>query len=1583
VLQSHIGRMVNILLVLSLLCHQTLYVSTTFAPPEIRIAVLHRSTPANPGIAFGTLDYFERYFQVANRRILPNHHVIFDRFEHGQYIGDASEKVGEVLVPWGPAYAAMVGFNDASVNETIRLLATQRVLQVHQGVGTHLSDRTLYPYNFRARVSAEGPIITRFYILASLRWVVSASVWATSGEVDTAILVANRYNITDFTRLHYPGGENLLFTDFKDRILVNRMRTIISGAQLQVTIDLVCYLHRGGKRGMQYFFPTDVTAGWWERQALDYPCTADELYVAAYGHVMVTHTQIAPGTDVLGIFKIPSLEPLGEQQHLPLTCTPELTAQGFWTNMEFLDALLYDYGSITIEEAIGYLLDGSAEYALFCATVLALHDLFYTKAASQQALEERDEETFLELVDSLENVELMGPGGRFHYVSGSGDPATIFDGVFQFALDGLGNSSIELNGVVTFPNGLPEEPVGHFSKALVWRDGSTGLAPIPHLALFPDCSVLNAVLAGDACVKCAPGTVYDVQNDLCTTCPLGSFQNESGRSACDISPPGYFIEDVVLPGSIALCPAGYSCPQSGTILPTPCAQGQYVSEAGSSACTLCMTGRYQPELGALSCLDCAAEIKESTTAYRGSTDSSECICPEGMYLGISDNSTCRRCPAGMFCSLGSDVRNIQRSDDVEAEDRHYPQALPGFMTLTEDPLHPYECLDEGACPGGAPGVCGFRRTADVIACGECDEFSFEAAEKCKECGQGSWLPFFIATLLALIVLAVTSVVTNVSVQATPGAAMTVSAVIGVLVTSVQTLSVLNKMGAVWGEPLDTIMTMAGLVRLKSEVLKVGCVTGNGPAMTYLYGQLVAPLSIPMVGAILCLMKYAFPIRSLAHVPLLVQLTNTVGTIASALFITIVLQCVEPFVCYRHLERDDWSLVSSPSILCYRFDASGYMSIATIGVVVFLLVPFPFIAMCAIFIRRYPKIVLSTENQNFLHASRFLFYRFTPRRYYFNFFILLRNLALGLVPAVLSGRPGLEGLAIASLLSLYCGVHQELRAWRSDILNLVDATVCFLLVLVVLCAALLITDSVATEMIQAAAGTFTIILFMTLVAALCRGVRERLLPRKFAYFICHHKAEAAAQARFLKIVLQQERYCRIFIDSDDLCDLDGLFDIVKTRVKHLVVYLTAETLRRPWCAGEIATATQARIRITPVRTRSYAPPLAGELADVQCYLDVFSCNLTEYNIQYTDVSAAYKSLVVLDGTILDATIQGSERFHAVARTLAQASNTPRRGPGLVKQAGELVSQAMPGSPRILGRKQHPFQQWGSSTSTSNSPSTPSGVVISTLLDNDEAIAVGGILKAELIEKIFRAYNCVVSLMCDLDADEGELTNNAHSVIVVLSEGSLRCRAQLNVMLVAASTHALNYNPLCVVPITTPGFQFPSQNFYEDVMTEDGHIADLARQHGGLGKAAELFRGFFRVVSIFLPTSGSQQVLETQGEAIMDRLRLQTRASSKEVKIKTSKRHGSSHSNGSVQSFDTEKSSAMKAPGRLPLEERREKGHGGGAIHHSSTETGETRTSQSTMSHGPSDAYPSIAEDPSSVRMNSLPAEPKEIKWMDEC
>ena len=41
-------------------------------------------------------------------------------------------------------------------------------------------------------------------------------------------------------------------------------------------------------------------------------------------------------------------------------------------------------------------------------------------------------------------------------------------------------------------------------------------------------------------------------------------------------------------------------------------------------------------------------------------------------------------------------------------------------------------------------------------------------------------------------------------------------------------------------------------------------------------------------------------------------------------------------------------------------------------------------------------------------------------------------------------------------------------------------------------------------------------------------------------------------------------------QDNLKELDTLFDVVKSRVKHLIVLLTANTLRRPWCVGEIVT-----------------------------------------------------------------------------------------------------------------------------------------------------------------------------------------------------------------------------------------------------------------------------------------------------------------------------------------------------------------------------------------------------------------------------
>lgn len=46
--------------------------------------------------------------------------------------------------------------------------------------------------------------------------------------------------------------------------------------------------------------------------------------------------------------------------------------------------------------------------------------------------------------------------------------------------------------------------------------------------------------------------------------------------------------------------------------------------------------------------------------------------------------------------------------------------------------------------------------------------------------------------------------------------------------------------------------------------------------------------------------------------------------------------------------------------------------------------------------------------------------------------------------------------------------------------------------------------------------------------------------------------------------------RVFLDCDQLENLDFLFDVVRTSTRNIVVVLTPELLKRVWCAGEIAT-----------------------------------------------------------------------------------------------------------------------------------------------------------------------------------------------------------------------------------------------------------------------------------------------------------------------------------------------------------------------------------------------------------------------------
>ena len=80
----------------------------------------------------------------------------------------------------------------------------------------------------------------------------------------------------------------------------------------------------------------------------------------------------------------------------------------------------------------------------------------------------------------------------------------------------------------------------------------------------------------------------------------------------------------------------------------------------------------------------------------------------------------------------------------------------------------------------------------------------------------------------------------------------------------------------------------------------------------------------------------------------------------------------------------------------------------------------------------------------------------------------------------------------------------------------------------------------------------------LVVAACQHLRP---SHRYDFFVCHHKEDASGQARLLKGIMKVMKL-EVFTDSNDLRHLCTLFDVVLSRVQHVIVYLTGGTLARP-------------------------------------------------------------------------------------------------------------------------------------------------------------------------------------------------------------------------------------------------------------------------------------------------------------------------------------------------------------------------------------------------------------------------------------
>jgi hypothetical protein len=953
------------------------------------------------------------------------------------------------------------------------------------------------------------------------------------------------------------------------------------------------------------------------------------------------------------------------------------------------------------------------------------------------------------------------------------------------------------------------------------------------------------------CVACMPGTNQPMPGQLeCTNCEPGRFQDVAGKSFCADCAAGSYQEGGITPTSCTSCSPGSYSAEMGKSECLSCPGGWFAPAQGQVECSMCLRGSFANGAGNSACTSCAvAGPLESTTENIASSDVSACQCPEGLYLPIAGKA-CQPCPEGMSCAFGADEQNVGKADAV------WPVALEGFMTRESAPLLVYKCLLPEHCPGGACAdgacflqACAPHRDRDSVACGRCEEGAYQSGEDCQPCVDGvSALPMVVFLLVAFCAIAVHTVSVNRDKNKT---AWDIGALVSFtcLLTAVQTTSVYLSMDITWGEPLGPMMKAVSIGAFDLSVLSPSCVMGVDPAPLAFFRQFLVPALLGAI-AIAVVVKQRF-MPGGKFVP---QFANAAGAIMMMFFVSVCISAFNPLVCYSHPGHDGMSMRTDSSVLCFDSDEhSAMLGASALGFAINLV---PFLSATIFAVRRYPRAI-AERDMDFMQGFRFLFYRFKPHAYFFGMAFLLRNLLVCLVPAVIRDNAAAQ-IVMMSMVFLFSTIGQTLlQPWRSSSANVLDGCMTGCIILILLCGAVsggYETSDATTQGIS----IFIVVGFLLMWAGLFGGnvYRQYNNLDKYDMFICHHKVGAAAQVRLVRTMLA-EKGAKVFVDSDDIEQMDFVFDIISAKVRALVVYLTRDTLTRPTCVGEIVTAFKTNTDVTAIMTPSFVAPTEQQLGEIHVYLGGGGTDaLIQYGIAMADVQKYFLRLMAgqgCDASIMHIISKGGQNLEAKSCTHVQVETAP----SCTKDFQSIVDQLIPTSG---------LPQASSSPTTQDAP-TRGCVFVCADPSDPEATAAGCILismaKAVLVS--VKEGICLLSDHMPRDKQGVSIQSSSHIVegaralAVVLSQKTIYSCHQLEIMVhVAEQQELVPGSSPATIPVRIEGFSFPDLDYYDHVLPKIWPEVSNDR----IGH----IKSFFRTMSNPLSIHASDMVLQAQTKSI---------------------------------------------------------------------------------------------------------------------
>jgi hypothetical protein len=480
---------------------------------------------------------------------------------------------------------------------------------------------------------------------------------------------------------------------------------------------------------------------------------------------------------------------------------------------------------------------------------------------------------------------------------------------------------------------------------------------------------------------------------------------------------------------------------------------------------------------------------------------------------------------------------------------------------------------------------------------------------------------------------------------------------------------------------------------------------------------------------------------------------------------------------------------------------------------------------------------------FFEVAGFLFVCYRVEKYWYCLATWCRNLIVALIP-ILPNVVAQICIFNMLLVSMFVLAASHFP-WRARVANFLDLALYAGIILVNTFAVAFAEPD--TELVALIAMVFIIV---ALVAILCAGLfaifKLMMGARKqYEYFVSHHKAVAGAFARLLKeMILEVKKDIVVFLDSDNLVNLDVLFDTVGNDVEHIVMVMNKEFLKRPWCMGELAVANIKKVKVWPLYLPDFTQPDEDFIFNYPSHVPNMT-TLAEQNITLDAIQAGMRWFNTLphidlpekwDPIVLDKLLK-----NIFATNMQPLETTP----GTKSQATRVDSKIM------IAGDQTVFQ--------------------AAMAQRVLVKFVSYLVKAEADS--LNLTKMLPELLADTASDgkPPELNKSTTLLVVVLSNGCLNNPDVINILY-----QATQLKPVLMPVVADDGFRFPSPEFYEVLFRDVSGILDGQTQIAEM-VISGIFMMFKRIAPLFEPNA-STLLLKAQSSEVYKKMKILVDASS---------------------------------------------------------------------------------------------------------